>query len=246
MEQIEYRLRDDAGCSLASADRQVDYRMDAPDRPLEWVGRGLREVGIEPGSVLDEAGKDAARLLADGRDPSDGSVLVAPKQAVDPRAKLAAAPLVEAVHRAAAAAGTTPRELLGERAAARFARMERGVARERTRAAAPDGPARSAVEHRVPVADAEKVARAAGVDLDGLYEAGELDIARRYRAAKVTVGNRGYDLTLDLPKSYSALVGLAPTGLARQMEDAYLECVRETIGAVEGWAGYGMRGLDCV
>lgn len=35
---------------------------------------------------------------------------------------------------------------------------------------------------------------------------------------------------------------MAPAGLARQLEDAYLDAVRETVTAMEGWAGYGMRG----
>src|SRR5690242_1589760 len=101
MGQIDYRLREDAGCSLNPAgrghdqheheqglDRQVDYRL-AGDRPLEWIGDGLRAVGIEPGSAMDEAAKDAARMLARGRDPREPDhtsrgVLVTPKKAVDP------------------------------------------------------------------------------------------------------------------------------------------------------------------
>ncbi|HKT00696.1 MAG TPA: MobF family relaxase, partial [Rugosimonospora sp.] len=228
--QIEYRLEGNAGCSLGVADdAQVAYRLDS-DRPLEWVGAGLREVGIAPGSVLDEAGKTAARALADGLDPRDGSVLVAPKLAVDPRAKLPAAPLAAAVAAAAERAATTPAELLGDiRIAARYARLLRGLARERD-------------AHKVPVAELDRIAAAAGVDLADVYAPEDLALARKHAAARVRVGNRGYDLTLDLPKSYSVLVGLAPAGLARHLEDAYLDAVRETVTAMEGWAGYGMRG----
>ncbi|GGK10572.1 hypothetical protein GCM10010123_45700 [Pilimelia anulata] len=234
MDQIEYRLQA-SGCSLErDVDGQVEYRIDGGDRPLEWVGQGLREVGIEPGAVLDDAGKDAARALADGVDPRTGQVLVAPKMAVDPRAKLPARPLVEAVAAAAQRAGVSvPKLLDDDRVAARYARAARGVTGEREGAAG---------SHRVPVRDLERVAAAAGIDLAEVYDGAQLAAAREHADARVVVGNRGYDLTLDLPKSYSVLVGLADEQLAAQLEDAYLAAVRETVAAVEQWAGYGLAG----
>jgi conjugative relaxase-like TrwC/TraI family protein len=247
MEQIDYRLKADSGCSLSAGDDgQVAYRLDS-DRPLEWVGDGLREVGIQPGTALDDAGVAAARELANGRDPRTGEQLVTPKLAVHPEAKLDALPLVDAVRKAAAEAGITPGELLDERRlVARFERLPRGVAREQDRvagvAAAGAGPARALLTHRASVADLEAIAAAAGVDLADVYEPDQLAHARQFRDARVPVGNRGYDLTLDLPKSYSVLVGLAPAGLAGELEDAYLMAVRETVTAMQGWAGYGMRG----
>jgi hypothetical protein len=153
MGQIDYRLREDAGCSLnpgrdqqqheQAQDRQVDYRL-AGDRPLEWIGDGLRAVGIEPGTAMDEAARDAARMLARGRDPREPDhtkkgVLVTPKKAVDPRAKLAARPLVDAIRAAAAAGGTGVEAFLAARGdarvVARFGRLQRGVAREAATAA---------------------------------------------------------------------------------------------------------------
>jgi len=245
MAQIDYRLEQQSGCSLTPADDgQVAYRLES-DRPLEWVGEGLREVGIEPGTALDDAGKAAARALADGRDPSTGDVLVAPKMAVDPRAKLPAGPLVAAVRQAAERAGTTPARLLADpRAAARYGRLQRGVAREQTRTDGPAGarPDAEQVAHRAPVGDLQRVAEAAGITLDDVYEADELAAAREYKDARVVVGNRGYDLTLDLPKSYSVLTAMADPETAAQLEDVYLDAVRETVGAVQQWAGYGMRG----
>jgi conjugative relaxase-like TrwC/TraI family protein len=243
--QVDYRLQENAGCGLtADQDGQVTYRLDS-DRPLEWVGEGLREVGIEPGTVLDDAAKEAARQLADGRDPHTGARLITPKKAVDPRAKLDAAPLVDAVRAAAERAGTTPALLLGQpRAVARFGRLQRGVASEQGRAdaRAEAGITAAVLAHKAPVAELEKVAEAAGLSLDDLYDAGALAVAREHKNARVVVGNRGYDLTLDLPKSYSVLVAMADPGLARELEDAYLDCVRETVTAVEKWAGYAMRG----
>lgn len=245
MAQVDYRLEQQSGCSLtAGDDTQVAYRLES-DRPLEWVGEGLREVGIEPGTALDDAGKAAARALADGADPSTGEVLVAPKMAVDPRAKLPAGPLVQAVRAAAERAGKTPAQLLAEpRAVARYGRLQRGVAREQTRTDGPEGtrPDADTVSHRAPVGDLQRVADAAGITLDDLYEADELAAAREHKNARVVVGNRGYDLTLDLPKSYSVLTAMADPETAAQLEDVYLDAVRETVGAVQQWAGYGMRG----
>lgn len=245
MAQIDYRLEQQSGCSLSAGDDgQVAYRLES-DRPLEWVGEGLREVGIEPGTVLDDAGKAAARALADGADPSTGEVLVAPKMAVDPRAKLPAGPLVAAVREAAERAGTTPAGLLEQpRAVARYGRLQRGVAGEQTRTDGPDDarPDAEKVVHRAPVGDLEQVAEAAGIALDDVYGADELAAARKHKDARVVVGNRGYDLTLDLPKSYSVLTAMADPELAGQLEDVYLDAVRETVGAMQQWAGYGMRG----
>lgn len=245
MAQIDYRLQQQSGCSLTPGDdTQVAYRLES-DRPLEWVGDGLREVGIEPGTVLDDVGKAAARALADGVDPSTDEVLVAPKMAVDPRAKLPAGPLVAAVRAAAERAGTTPALLLGEpRVVARYGRLQRGVAREQTRTDGPAGarPDAEQVAHRAPVNDLQRVADAAGITLDDVYDADELAAAREHAGARVVVGNRGYDLTLDLPKSYSVLTAMADPDLAAELEDVYLDAVRETVGAVQQWAGYGMRG----
>lgn len=85
MGQIDYRLREDARFSLGPdrqhedehapdreqlRDRQVAYRL-AGDRPLEWIGDGLRELGIEPGTAMDEAAKEIARAPS-GAGPRTG------------------------------------------------------------------------------------------------------------------------------------------------------------------------------
>jgi conjugative relaxase-like TrwC/TraI family protein len=236
MAQVEYRLSEQCGCDLdhwhaaleeaSGPDAQVDYRL-GESRDLEWIGRGLPEVGLTPGGRVDP---DAARALMDGRDPRTGEELVAPKMAVDPRAKVGAAELVAAVTAAADAAGRPPSELLADdRLAKRFGRLERGLRR--------DGEA-----HRLPVGDAEAIAMAAGVDITAVYGADELAEARRFRNRRVRVGNRGFDLTLDLSKSYSTLVALAGEDAAEQLRGAFLEAARETVAAMEDWAAYAMSG----
>ncbi|MCP2365763.1 conjugative relaxase-like TrwC/TraI family protein [Nonomuraea thailandensis] len=238
--QIDYRLRADAGCG------QVDYRLAdgdsqeagqeaaagaEPGRGLTWIGDGLREFGIEPGTPLTPEDHQAARRLMAGRDLGTGKRLVKPKLAVHPRAMLPGEVLLQALQQAAVERGQSVEGMLAgaKWAAKRAGRLERGVERE--------GEA-----HRIPVGDAERLAAAAGLDLDALYEPDRLAQARAHRDERVQVGNRGYDLTLELPKSVSVLYGLADPELAQGVEDTFAEAVYDTVAALEQWAGYGMRG----
>lgn len=229
MGQVEYRLEQSAGCA---ADVQTDYRLAESQATLEWIGSGLAEVGIETGTALDgESAKDTARAIMDGRDPRTGDVLVAPKKAVDPRAKLAAAPLVDAVNTAAKAAGhQTPSEAFTDkRRRTEFERLVRGVAKDQDR-------------HRANITLLSRVAAAAGVDLAGVYKTEDIDEARKHASKRVVVGNRGYDLELDVPKSYSVLQAVAPDALSADLDRVFREAARETVGAVEQWAAWGQRG----
>ena len=242
MEQVDYRLSHGAGCDAVITpdteageevlDRQIGYRLDAVDRSLEWAGNGLREVGIEPGTVLGEDAKDAARAIMSGRDPATGTVLVSPKMAVDPRGKLPATPLLNAIEDAQATPGANVAEAISAAdkvAGLRLARMIRGVARE--------GEA-----HKIPVHDAARIARAAGLELDEIYGKEKVKEASGFAGRTVRTGNRGYDLTLDLPKSVSVLWALADPATAARIEAAFTASVRETVRAVEQWAGYGLAG----
>ncbi|MEU8364894.1 MobF family relaxase [Nonomuraea sp. NPDC048882] len=238
--QIDYRLRADAGCG------QVDYRLAdgdsqeagqeaaagaEPGRGLTWIGDGLREFGIEPGTPLTPEDHQAARRLMAGRDLDTGKRLVKPKLAVHPQAMLPGEVLLQALQQAAVERGQTVEDMLAgtQWAAKRAGRLERGVERE--------GEA-----HTIPVGDAERVAAAAGLTLDALYEPDRLAQARVHRDERVQVGNRGYDLTLELPKSVSVLYGLADPELAQGIEDTFAEAVYDTVAALQQWAGYGMRG----
>ncbi|WP_433185690.1 MobF family relaxase [Actinoallomurus sp. CA-150999] len=237
--QVEYRLSEGAGCGLAppaqgqaqalvgrQADHQLRYRMKAAERSLTWIGRGLAEVGITPGSALTEAQKDAARALMAGLDPRSGQVLVKPKMATDPSGTLSAAPLVAAI---------TERDvdleesMAGRWAAKRLQRLVRMVNRH--------GEA-----HRAPYADLSRLAEAAGIDLDEVYPAAEVEHAQAHAHRRVRIGNRGYDVTLDLPKSISVLYGLTDTGTAAEIEDMFADVVDEAVAALEVWCGYGMKG----
>ncbi|MGP4104399.1 relaxase domain-containing protein [Nonomuraea sp. KM90] len=205
----------------------VNQRLLSPHpgvgRDPAWIGSGLREVGLEAGAPLLAEQHPAAEALMERRHPLTGEPLVTAKVATHPRAKVAAEPLLKALQQTAAERATTVEAMLGEVpwAQERFARLVRGVRRERDR-------------HRVPIADAERLAACAAVDVALAYDRDLLQAARASRRARVVVRNRGFDLGIDVPKSISVLYALADEQLAAAMEDA--------LAAVEGWAGYGLRG----
>lgn len=239
--QVEYRLQASAGCSLhheghdlaQDHDAQVDYRLgDGQDeaQALVWIGEGLRDVGIEPGTAMtSEADKDKARALMSGVSPATGEILVEPKLVTDPRGKLPAAPLVAAVTGVVGASGTDAGELLGEWAAKRLGRAERGVKRE-------------GEVHRVAYKDAVRLAGEAGVDLSALYSAKALTEARKWAGAKMRVGIRGFDAVVDLPKSVSGLWAIAPAALATAILETHRDAVTESFQHYEAWTSYTMRG----
>ncbi|MFG3404117.1 MobF family relaxase [Streptomyces sp. NPDC048142] len=297
-----------------AADGQVDYHLDASERPLVWIGGGLTEFDITPGSTLAPEQFPAARRLMLGEDPRTGQTLVEPKLAIAPAAKLPAAPLARAIRRAAAERSVNPVSLLdSKRKQDAFRRMESQLKR-------------FGETHRVPISTVLKLADAVGINAVDLYgentvetaiaaEAGghldarallraveahatetgqqpadlfdaesmkrryaqtESEGARRLRdlpmdvreavamakaagltpediwdveeikaallEGRVQVGNRGADVTLDLAKSKSAFLAYAPEEIAAQVEGIYTAAGRESIGALERWTAYAMRG----
>ncbi|MEW2087848.1 MobF family relaxase [Streptomyces sp. NPDC006682] len=297
-----------------ASDGQVDYHLDASERPLVWIGGGLTEFDITPGNTLAPEQFPAARRLMLGEDPRTGQTLVEPKLAIAPAAKLPAAPLARAIRRVAAERSMNPTSLLdSKRKQDAFRRMESQLKR-------------FGETHRVPVSTVLKLADAVGMNAVDLYgedtvekavaaeEGGHLDarallravearatetgqqpsdlfaaasMKRRYvqtegegarrlrdlpmdvheavamaKAAglspedvwdaeeinaallegRVQVGNFGADVTLDLAKSKSAFLAYAPEEIAAQVEGIYTAAGRESIGALERWTAYAMRG----
>lgn len=214
----------------AEADPRLAYRMDANERPLMWIGAGLSEFDLTSGAELTPDQWEMARAMMRGVDPRTGEQLVSPKQAVDPRGKLAAQPLVKAVRDLATAAGQTPQGLLkSERKRQAFARMERGVER-------------LGQAHRVRVGDIGKLADALGIDTVALYGKAAMETALKHENARVTVGNQGYDLTLTMPKAFSVLAAFADGPMATELEGIFTASVSQAVQATEKWTAYGMRG----
>ncbi|MES0838376.1 MobF family relaxase [Nocardiopsis tropica] len=231
--QGDYRLAQQCGADEITAENvAVSYRLDGADRPIERVGDGWSEFGFEAGTVLEGAQDvEGVRRLLAGRDPHSPRQLVKPKVAVAPAAKLPAAAFVVALEAAAAERGLSPVQLVAGDpwSKARVGRLERALLR--------DGE-----HHRAPVADLERVAAAAGIDLADVFDGQELSKARAHRDQRVQVGVMGYDVTFDRPKGISVLQGLADPAVAARMERIHLEAVRESVAALQGWVAYAMAG----
>ncbi|CAM5413490.1 MobF family relaxase [Streptomyces griseomycini] len=242
--QVEYRLTGHAGCyvrhdgeGLAGQSRpdvgdQVDYRMDATeDGTLVWIGEGLTEVGQIPGTVLDEAGRHAARALAKGVHPLTGEQLVRTELRAHPRAKLTGARFVAAVEAAAEAAGCEPADLFAgkPKQAKKWATLTRMVHRKGER-------------HRLQIDSLHRLARAAGLALEDVYDADELAEARAHEGERVSVRIRAYDLVADLPKSDSTLWALLAERHEKEFRALVHRAKREAFAELERWIGYGLAG----
>lgn len=210
--------------------RQFGYEpADGHDGPVvdrvEWFGDGLRECGIEPGTVVGGDQIAAVRALLSGCHPATGELLVTLAKATDPRATLPASPLVDAIE-----AG--PKRLTGGAGVvARFDRLQRGVARAR---------AQATPEYRASISALTRVAQVAGIDLGGLYPADVLATARDYARTRVAAGNRGYDVVFILPEQVGALMTEAAVAdVAAETESAFLVAVREAAGVLQQQAGHG-------
>lgn len=248
-EQVEYRLGGGHGCERSeAAETQFSYHADGRERPLVWTGAGLVEVGIEPGSVMDEVQFDKARALMAGADPRTGERLVEPKLAVYQDAKVSLAPLVRAIRAAGAAKGVAPEKLVSSAKVAKvLARADRAVARDG------EGALLRADE-------AGHLADSAGVDIDKVWGSGvyAAAVANLSETVSVTgqdgktvetvgprrrvVGNMGYDVSFTLPKSHSLLLAFADEGVAAKIEKVYQTKVSETFDWLEAQTAYGMRG----
>jgi len=247
--QVEYRLTQAHGCGRPGVEEtRFSYHADGSERPLVWTGRGLAEVGIAAGSVLDEGQFDAARALMAGLDPRTGERLVEPKLAVFEDAKVALAPLVRAVEAAAVARGVHPEALFGSVKVGRaYGRAVRAVVNDG------DGAVLRAD-------DAGRVADAAGLDVESVWGAGVYAAAvgnltetrtvtgpdgksiERLVARRRVVGNMGYDVSFTLPKSHSLLLAFADETTAAAVEQLYTAQVGATFDWLEGQTAYGMRG----
>jgi len=214
----------------AEVDPRIAYRMDSNERPLMWIGSGLREFGIEPGSELTPDQWDMARAMMRGIDPRTGEQLVEPKTAVDPSGKLSARPLVEAIQQLAAERGVAPEALLNSnRKRDAYGRMARGVQRL--------GDA-----HRTRVGDVAKLADALKIDTVALYGQGAMNRALEAEGERIVIGNQGYDVTITLPKAYSVLFAFAEGDFAAALESVFTDALTESVQAAERWTAYGMRG----
>ncbi|MER6789521.1 MobF family relaxase [Streptomyces sp. NPDC000658] len=247
-EQVEYRLKEQAGCAVVEAGQGETVILDDADNPavdyrlrpeggaaLVWMGGGLESLGLVEGAVLDEEGKAAARRIMAGCHPGTGARLVTSRTSVraHEKAQLTTARLVEAIEKAAEAKDVTAAELFdGKPKQLRtFEAQQRNVNRFG------DG-------HRMQVGTLHKLARAAGLDLADIYGETELATAWAHKDLRVDDRVRGWDLVLDLPKSDSVLQGLMDALSEQEVRDLVHEAKRDTFRQLQRWAGYAVGSKD--
>jgi len=224
---------DPAGYYLSrQANCPADYYLGA-EPAGRWLGAGAAAAGLS--GRLDPAGAETLRALLAGRS-GDGLTLVPELSRADPRGRLPAKPLIEAIRSRAEQQAVPPPVLFGQRRdqakyEALAARVDRG---------------RRGRPPSVSPAWAAQLAQAAGLDVRAIYRA--QDGTDRYAAAvrfadrRVDVRRPGIDVTVSAPKSVSVLFGLGDRRVAAAVRDAHQAAVAEALGYLESVAGHGLRG----
>jgi conjugative relaxase-like TrwC/TraI family protein len=231
-----YYLARRAGCP-------AEYYTGAGERAGVWLGRGAAAASLA--GELDADGERVLRALLDGHAP-DGRVLAAPVLRADPRGRLPARPLVEAIRAEADRRGLAVQDLLTEATdRAVFAALAAGVDRPRRRVVT------------VSPARAGRLAAAADLDPHAVYRTdnrtssaqdNRLDNFDRYAAALAHAGRRvdvrrsGIDVTVSAPKSVSVLYALGNPEVVAAVRATHQVAVSEALGYLESAAGHVLRG----
>ncbi|MGW8730557.1 MobF family relaxase [Streptomyces sp. NPDC055808] len=246
--QVEYRLREQAGCGVVEADAvetlvvddTVDAALDYRLRPegdghLVWVGSGMTAFGYAAGDRLDDEAKDAARRIMNGCHPATGARLLASTASVraHPDAQLTVARLTEAITALANEQGVEPADLFAGKP-----KQQRQLATQLRMVN------RFGEAQRLKVTELHKLARAVGLDLDDIYGAETVEQARASADKRIDTRVRGWDLVLDLPKSDSTLSGLMGDLDERTFRDLVQRAKDDTVRQAEQWIGYAVAGED--
>jgi conjugative relaxase-like TrwC/TraI family protein len=166
-------------------------------------------------------------------------MLVAPVWRGDPRGRVPAAVLVQAVDRIAAEQRVDPAELIGDTAL--LGVLEAARSSVATDARLPRRPRAS-----VPVLTAGRIIEAAGENPVEVFRADDgrdrYAEAVPFADAKVDVRRSGLDLTFSAPKSVSVLFGLGDDQVVAEVRAAHRAAVEQTIEYLEGLCARAARG----
>lgn len=222
----DYYLKRQAGC-------EADYYTGASQRRGRWLGDGARAVGLT--GQMDPAGEVALRAMLDGCHPN-GEKVLAPVLRLHPKARLPAAPLLEAIQQVGRDKNLDVKDVLGH---PRMIAAYNGLVRRSTRG-------RHGEETTVSAHRAGKLAAAAGLDPHIIYLSA--DGTDRYAEAVKHAGERvdarraGVDVTVSAPKSVSFVFGLAGPHVAEQVRAAHAAAVDEAWSYLQAQASAALRG----
>jgi hypothetical protein len=201
------------------ARNREEYFSGRGESPGRFVGSAAQASGLEG-----TAGPDQVRAMFQGLDPATGEQQCAPLWRADPRSKLAAGPLLEALKFKATERGVQdPEALAGSKAL-------KGDVRS-VQAACQLGGAK-----RVKVETVERLSRKVlGVDPRSLYGEG-FDKAWQHRGQRVNQRVQAFDHCFSSPKSVSLLAaaGSPQTVFGDTWRSSATCAVRRYLGSV-GW-----------
>jgi conjugative relaxase-like TrwC/TraI family protein len=205
------------------ARNREEYFSGRGESPGRFVGSAAQASGLEG-----IASAEQVRAMFQGLDPATGEVRCAPLWRADPRSKLVAGPLLEALKHRAAEQGVEELEQLAK------SKALKGDVRS-VQAACRAGGAR-----RVKVETVERLCRKVlGTDPRELYGEG-FDRAWQHRGKRVNERVQSFDHCFSSPKSVSLLAAGGGDRIRREMAEARDEALQVGIGYLERH-GIGVR-----
>ncbi len=205
------------------ARNREEYFSGRGESPGRFVGSAAQTSGLEG-----VASAEQVRAMFQGLDPATGELRCAPLWRADPRSKLAAGPLLDALKARATEQGIADLETLAG------SKALKGDVRS-IQAACKLGGSR-----RVKVETVERVCRKVlGLDPSELYGEG-FDRAWQHRGKRVDERVRAFDHCFSSPKSVSMLAGGGGDQLRRQVAGARADALQVGIAYLERH-GIGVR-----
>jgi conjugative relaxase-like TrwC/TraI family protein len=205
------------------ARNREEYFSGRGESPGRFVGRAAATAGLEGVATAEQV-----QAMFQGLDPATGEVRCAPLWRADPRSKLAAGPLLEALKARAAEQGVEDLETLAN------SKALKGDVRSVQSACKLGG------SKRVKVETVERLCRKVlGLDPHELYGEG-FDKAWQHRGKRVDERVQAFDHCFCSPKSVSLLAAGGGDHIRRQVADARAEALQVGIGYLERH-GIGVR-----
>jgi conjugative relaxase-like TrwC/TraI family protein len=205
------------------ARNREEYFSGRGESPGRFVGEAAAASGLEG-----IASAEQVRVMFQGLDPAMGELRCGPLWRADPRSKLAAGPLLEALKARAAEQGVAELESLAR------SKALKGDVRSVESACRQGG------TKRVKVETVERLCRKVlGLDPRSLYGEG-FERAWQHRGKRVDERVRAFDHCFSSPKSVSLLAAGGGEQVRRQMAEARAEALQVGVGYLERH-GIGVR-----
>jgi conjugative relaxase-like TrwC/TraI family protein len=205
------------------ARNREEYFSGRGESPGRFIGRAAATGGLEG-----VASAEQVRAMFQGLDPATGEVRCAPLWRADPRSKLAAGPLLEALKANATERGVEDLEALAR------SKALKGDVR------AVQAACRAGGSQRVKVETVERLCRKVlGSDPRDLYGEG-FDRAWQHKGKRVNERVQSFDHCFSSPKSVSLLAAGSGDHIRRRVAEARAEALQVGIGYLERH-GIGVR-----